>query len=90
MSPEKRECGSFTSHSMMFWNSCLVRQPRKNCISITEGDLQNTVEAPLREFCDRGHVIEAAADRLTGHLRKGVHIERNTAFGTAQLFVESS
>lgn len=90
MSTKQCECCSFTSHCMMFWNSGLVRQPCKDRISIVEGDLQNTVEAPLREFCDRGHAIEVSAYRIAGCTCESIHIEWNTAFGAAELFVESS
>jgi hypothetical protein len=73
----------------MFWNSRLVRQSCKNCISIVEGDLQDTVEAPLGKFRDRGYTIEVTSDRMAGRPCKSIYVELDTAFGAAELFVES-
>ena len=89
MSTQKGECGSFTGYCIMLWNGRLVRQPCKNFISIIEGDLQDTVETPLREFRDRDHGIEMAANRMAGRLCKSIYVELDTAFIAAERFVES-
>lgn len=71
----------------MFRNSRLVGQPCHNYISIIEYDLQDAVEAPLREFRHRCHTIEVAADRMTGCLFQDIYVECGTAFRVAKLFV---
>ncbi|KAJ9485949.1 hypothetical protein VN97_g7397 [Penicillium thymicola] len=74
---------------MMLRNSRLVWYPCKNCISVIEGDLQNTVKAPLGEFCDRGHAIGVSIDRVTGRPNKSIYVKLNTAFNATELFVKS-
>jgi hypothetical protein len=74
---------------MIFRDSRLVRQPCENCISIIEGDFQDTVKVPLGEFCDRGHAIDAAADRMAGGPCKSTHVELDAPFGAVQLVVKS-
>lgn len=52
MGTQKSERGSFARHCMVLWDSYTVWYSCKHGVAIIEGDLQDTVKAPFREFCD--------------------------------------